>query len=563
MAIRTTMPLGELLIANEVITQTQLEEALKHKQTTKSNKYLGEILIDLGFTTELQIKKVLEFQYRIPLVDLSEINIDKEAVTVINEQLARKYNIIPIMRDGNTLTVTMSDPLDYYALDDIKRVTSLDIRQVMSLKDDISNAIDRYYGSESAERAVEALQQEYSTLNVDELAQISENEVANAPVVKLINSIISHAVKAGASDIHIEPMDKDLRIRFRIDGVLQEVMRSPKSAHSSIITRIKIMSALDISEKRIPQDGRVEINVDDRPVDLRISLLPTVYGEKTVIRILGLGKNVTYNRAMIGFSQKNMELFDKIIKSPHGIILVSGPTGSGKSTTLYTVLTELNDVATNVITVEDPVEYKLSGINQVQVNAKAGLTFASGLRSILRQDPDIIMIGEIRDSETAEIAMRAAITGHLVLSTIHTNDAPSSISRLIDMGIQPYLVATSVVGIIAQRLVRKICTKCKQEYLPDHTEMMMLKLREPRKLYKGAGCPACNFTGYSGRTAIHEVLPITKEVKDLIEKRATDEHIRQIAARLGTMSLRESATLLVYDGITTTAELTKVTYSLD
>lgn len=563
MAIRTNMPLGELLVANEVITPAQLDEALKHKQTTKSTKYIGEILIELGFTTELQIKKALEFQYRIPLVDLSEISIDKEAVSTINEQLARKYTIIPILRDGNTLTVTMSDPLDYYALDDIKRVTSLDIRQVMSLKDDIINAIDRYYGSEGAERAVEALKQEYSTINVDELALLSENEVANAPVVKLLNSLISHAIRAGASDIHIEPMDKDLRIRFRVDGVLQEVMRSPKSAHSSITTRIKIMSALDIAEKRLPQDGRVEMNVDDRPVDLRISILPTVYGEKTVIRILGLGKNITYTRSMIGFTEKNMALFDKIVKSPHGIILVSGPTGSGKSTTLYTVLTELNEITSNIITVEDPVEYKLAGINQVQVNMKAGLTFASGLRSILRQDPDIIMIGEIRDAETAEIAIRAAITGHLVLSTIHTNDAPSSIARLIDMGIQPYLVSTSVVGIVAQRLVRKICTKCKQEYTPDHSELMMLKLREPRKLYRGAGCPTCNFTGYSGRTAIHEVIPVSKEIKDLIEKRATSEQIRQISARHGTISLRESAMLLVLDGITTTTELLKVTYSLD
>ncbi|MDR1689842.1 MAG: Flp pilus assembly complex ATPase component TadA [Clostridiales bacterium] len=557
------MPLGELLITNDVITKEQLDEALKHKQTSKTNKYLGEILVELGHTTELQIKKALEFQYRIPLVDITEINIDKEAVACINEQLARKYSLIPIMREGNILTVTMADPLDYYALDDIKRVTSYEIRQVMSIKDDIINAIDRFYGGESAERAVEALQAEYAELSADELAQLSEGEVSNAPIVKLINSIISHAVKTGASDIHIEPMDKDIRVRFRVDGALQEVMRSPKTAHGPLTTRIKIMSALDIAEKRIPQDGRIETIIDGRSVDLRISILPTVYGEKTVIRVLGLGKNVTYSRDKIGFTEQNNKLFESIIKSPNGIILVSGPTGSGKSTTLYTVLTELNSIDTNIITVEDPVEYKLAGINQVQVNAKAGLTFANGLRSILRQDPDIIMIGEIRDGETAEIAMRAAITGHLVLSTIHTNDAPSSISRLVDMGIQPYLVSTSVVGIIAQRLVRKICTRCKKEYMPDHGEMMMLKLKEPRPLYKGAGCPACNHTGYSGRTAIHEVLPISKEIKDLIEKRATVEQIRQIATRLGTISLRESAALLVFNGTTTTSELLKVTYSLD
>jgi len=562
-AVRTNMPLGELLIQNEVITQAQLDEALKHKQASKTTKYLGEILIDLGFTSELDIKKALEFQYRIPLINFDELNIDKEAVSVIGEALARKYILIPILKEDNVLTVAMSDPLAYEPMDDMKRITPLEIRQVMGLKDDILNAIERYYGSEGAEKAVEALQGEYELLNADELAQLSEGEVANAPVVKLINSLISHAIRAGASDIHIEPMEKDVRMRFRVDGVCQEVMRSPKAAHSSITTRIKIIASLDIAEKRIPQDGRVEMNVDNRNVDLRISILPTVYGEKTVIRILGRGKNVTYNRAAIGFTPKNLELFDKIIKSPNGIILVSGPTGSGKSTTLYTVLAELNDIETNVITVEDPVEYKMSGINQVQVNAKAGLTFASGLRSILRQDPDIIMIGEIRDGETAEIAMRAAITGHLVLSTIHTNDAPSSISRLVDMGIQPYLVATSVVGIVAQRLVRKICPKCKTEYMPDHSESMMLRLKEPRPLYKGVGCPSCNFTGYAGRTAIHEVLPITKELKDLIEKRATVEQMRQLGTRLGTISLRDSAQLLVLEGVTTTTELLKVTYSLD
>ena len=563
LALRTNMPLGELLIANEVITREQLEETFRHKQTTKSSKRVGELLVDLGYTTELNIKKALEFQYRIPLVDLNEINIDKDAATLINEQLARKYVCIPIKVDDNILTVAMHDPLDFDAIDDIKRVTPLELNPVMAIQEDILNAIQRYYGSESAERAVEQLQADYEILAADELAQLTEGDIANAPVVQLINSIISHAIRAGASDIHIEPMENDVRVRFRIDGVCQEVMRSPKAAHSSITTRIKIIASLDIAEKRIPQDGRVEMTVDDRTVDLRISLLPTVYGEKTVIRVLGLGKVKTYTRAAIGFTEKNLELFDRIIKSPNGIILVSGPTGSGKSTTLYTVLTELNNVDTNIITVEDPVENKLAGINQVQVNVKAGLTFSSGLRSILRQDPDIIMIGEIRDGETAEIAMRAAITGHLVLSTIHTNDAPSSISRLVDMGIQPYLVATSVVGIIAQRLVRKICAKCKVEYMPDHTELMMLKLRDPKPLYKGAGCPSCNFTGYAGRTAIHEVLPISKELKDLIEKKATVEQLRQLGTRLGTISLRDSAMQLVLEGTTTTTELLKVTYSID
>lgn len=566
MAVRTQMPLGELLILNEVITQPQLDEALRHKQTVKGKK-LGQILIDLGFTQEIDIKKALEYQYRYPLIDLSNTAVDKDAVSTITEQLARQYLVIPYERDANTLTVAMNDPLDLDAIDDIRRATApLEIRAAIALKDDIISAIDRYYGTESASRAVESLKDDYISLDADELSKISESEVANAPVVKLIDSILSNAIKTGASDIHIEPMEKDVRVRFRTDGSLHEVMRLPKNALSATVTRIKIISSLDIAERRIPQDGRVEMLIDERRVDLRISILPTVYGEKTVIRVLGRGKTVTYNRAAIGFTPKNMELFDTIIKSSNGIILVSGPTGSGKSTTLYTVLSEKNTIDTNVITVEDPVENKLDGINQVQVNVKAGLTFSSGLRSILRQDPDIIMIGEIRDGETAEIAMRAAITGHLVFSTIHTNDAPSSISRLVDMGVQPYLVATSVVGIIAQRLVRKVCNRCKLDYEPDPTEIKLFQDNDeepPTALFKGEGCPQCHNTGYFGRTAIHEVLPIGREIKELIEKNATVDELRQAGVRNGTRSLMQSCLGLVRDGVTSMAELNKVTYTLE
>lgn len=563
MAIKANKPLGAILVETGVITQNQLDDAINKNRESAVKRRLGETLIELGYTTELQILKTLEFQYRIPFVDLAEIEIDKEAVSLVNEQIARRNTLIPIKKENNTLTVAMADPLNYLALDDVKRVTGLEIHQLIALSSDITNAVERFYSSEEAQLAVAALQDEYRLINMDELSYISENEVSNAPVVKLINSTISHAIKTRASDIHIEPMKNDLRIRFRIDGMLQEVMRSPKSAHSAIVTRIKIMSNLDIAEKRVPQDGRVEVEIDQHTVDLRISILPTVYGEKVVIRVLSMLNGEAYSQEKLGFTDKNLELYKKIMKSPNGIILVSGPTGSGKTTTLYTALSELNQIHTNIITVEDPVEYKLEGISQVAVNPRAGLTFASGLRSILRQDPDIIMIGEIRDGETAQIAMRAAITGHLVLSTIHTNDAPSSISRLIDMGIEPYLAASSIVGVIAQRLVRKICPKCKKEYKPDHGEMMMLKLKSPAPLYKGAGCPYCNFTGYVGRTAIHEILPVTREIKDLIEKRATTENIRNMATRQGSMSLRESAELLVLNGTTTTDEMIKVTYSLD
>jgi type IV pilus assembly protein PilB len=353
-----------------------------------------------------------------------------------------------------------------------------------------------------------------------------------------------------------------MRVRMRLDGVLQEVMNAPKNAHAAVITRIKIIGGMDIAEKRIPQDGRVETVIAGRAVDMRLSILPTVNGEKVVIRILGR-TDVAFSKNMLGLSPTNEAMFDKIVKSPHGIILVSGPTGSGKTTTLYTILKDLNQPTTNIVTVEDPVEYRMSGINQVQVNVRAGMTFASGLRSILRQDPDIILIGEIRDGETAEIAIRASITGHLVLSTIHTNDAASTITRLVDMGVEPFLVSSSVVGVISQRLVRKICPRCKETYKPSHAEAMQLKMREPKPLFRGAGCPECGYSGYKGRTAIHEILVVTKEIREMIDRRASDDQIRAVAARQGTSTLMETCINLVLDGITTTQEMLKVTYTVD
>ena len=555
------LQLGEILLRSGVVTHDQLDLAIE-TQKQSDNLKLGEALLELGFVTELQVAKALEIQFRIPLLNLAETEIDKDAVTVINEALARKHVLIPVRLENEVLTVAISDPLNFYATDDIRRATGLNIRTVISTKGEILGAIDRMYGNESAERAAEDLSQEYELVDFEGLAQITENEVANAPVVRLVNSIIQHAAKAGASDIHFEPMENALRIRFRIDGKLQEVMRPTKSAHPAIVTRIKIMCNLDISEKRIPQDGRVNTEIDGRKIDLRISVLPTAYGEKIVIRLLGLG-NTTYSIDKLGLSETNRTMFDKIIKSANGIILVSGPTGSGKTTTLYSALMDLNKVETNIITVEDPVEFKMDGVNQVQVNTRAGLTFATGLRSILRQDPDIIMIGEIRDAETAQIAMRAAITGHLVLSTIHTNDAPSSIARLIDMGIEPFLAASSLVGVIAQRLVRKLCPRCKQAFRTESSDMSILRLTEPREIYRAVGCHACNNSGYAGRKAIHEVLPIGREIKELIEAKATTEQIRQAAFKLGTTSLSDNASKLVLDGTTTIEELIAVTYTLE
>lgn len=553
--------LGEILIDIGAINEEQLQLALDASR--EQGTLLGDTLVSLGLLDEKALFKGLEYVYHLPYVDLSNILLDKAATAKIPEALAKKHHLIPVSMEANVLSIVMEDPLNFFAVDDVKNISNMEVSVtgIAPLKS-IQAAIDRYYGGEVAEKAFEDLRREYSNLNSVDLAGLSENEVASAPVVRLINSLLQQAAKSKASDIHIEPMADLLKVRFRIDGQLQEVMTSTMAVHSAIVTRIKIMGGMNIAEKRLPQDGRYETEVDGQSIDLRISILPIVYGEKVVIRLLG-GSAGALERDQLGLTGNNVELFDKITASSHGIILVSGPTGSGKTTTLYSLLKEINKPEVNIITVEDPVEYKLEGINQVQVNVKAGLTFANGLRSILRQDPDIIMIGEIRDAETAEIAIRASITGHLVLSTIHTNDAPSSVTRLVDMGIEPYLVSASVVGVIAQRLVRNICPRCKTSYRPSHNEMLMLGMKEPAPLYKGEGCPYCNFTGYRGRSAIFEIMMVTREIRELVNRRATQDQIQQMALRQGTQTLRQNCSDLVLAGTTTFEELMKVTYTLD
>jgi type IV pilus assembly protein PilB len=552
--------LGELLIEAELITRDQLDEALTLQKS--SGKKLGEVLLDMNAISERKILEILEFQLQVPLVDLGLFEIDKEAPLLINEAMARRHNILPISRENSQIILAMSDPLNFQAIDDVRLFSGMTVKPVIALQAEIISMIDRYYSREGAEKAVEDISKDFNFEQISEQDADQLSEIKNAPVVRLVNSIIQHAVRARASDIHIEPFETSLRVRFRIDGELQEIMKSTKTAHPALVTRIKIMSKLDIAEKRLPQDGRIEMTVEGRDVDLRISLLPTVYGEKVVMRILGRN-DMLMSKAQLGFSEDNVVLFNRIIRSSNGIILVTGPTGSGKTTTLYAVLRELNKINRNIITVEDPVEYHLEGISQVQVNVKAGLTFANGLRSILRQDPDIIMIGEIRDAETAQIAVRAAITGHLVLATVHTNDTASTITRLIDMGIEPYLVSSSVVGITAQRLMRRICSNCKTSYIPDRTEMEILKIREPIPVFRGAGCSSCNHTGYRGRIAIHEILPINSQIRELIDKKASIDHVRSVAIRQGTTTLRENSTALVLKGVTTTEELLKVTYSVE
>lgn len=555
--MRNRMRLGDLLISVGKLSQDQLENALKVQKAT--GKKLGELLVDEGYVTERDIIQVLEFQYGIPHVDLEKYFIDSNVAKSISEKLARKHILIPINIDRGKIVVSMADPLNIFAIDDIKMVTGMDVKPVISTRLNILNAIDKYYGKETAENAVKEFTEQKHIEDIEDINEELISDINNSPVVRLVNSIISQAVKAKASDIHIEPYENTLRIRFRIDGDLHEIMSPTKSAHSAIITRIKIMSNMDIAERRIPQDGRIEMKIDGVEIDLRISIIPTVFGEKVVIRLLDRS-SFLMSKEKLGFTKQNLEKFDNIINSPNGIILVTGPTGSGKTTTLYTSLRELNTIDKNIVTIEDPVEYRLDGINQTQVNTKTGMTFASGLRSILRQDPDIIMIGEIRDDETAQIAVRAAITGHLVISTMHTNDAPSTIARLRDMGVEPYLISSSIIGIIAQRLIKRICDGCKISYEPSEVEKKLLNVDNDFKLHKGKGCSRCNETGYKGRIAIHEVMSITNDIKNLIDEKDSSTAIKDKAKENGLKTIEDNCKELVIKGITTIEELNKVIY---
>lgn len=558
---KTKKRLGDILVLDGVITEDQLYKALSLQKGT-GNK-LGAILIAQGWLTEDQLFRVLEEQYQIPYIDINTIYIDPKVPKLISEILARKHMAIPVKLDKNRLTIAMVDPLDIIAKDDIRITTGLEIEVVISQQQDIARAINRYYdSSERAEKAVEEFRSQAGLVEEEDAEE--DADVTNAPMVRLVNTIIAQAVRSKASDIHIEPQEKNVRIRYRIDGELREVMSPSKATHSAIVTRIKIMGKMNISEKRIPQDGRVETVIEGYPIDMRLSVLPTVYGEKIVIRLLDRS-GLMIRKDELGFTDWNLSQLERIMKVPEGIILVTGPTGSGKTTTLYTLLKELNKESKNIITVEDPVEYRLEGINQVQVNNKAGLTFANGLRSILRQDPDIIMVGEIRDAETAEIAVRASITGHIVLSTIHTNDTASTISRLEDMGIESYLISSSVVGIIAQRLVKKLCLKCKttQQATPDELKLLGMPLDTEMDISKSKGCNSCGHTGYSGRTAIHEVLVIDREIRNMIVLGKSIDEVKQRARQKGMTTLNETARELVIKGVTSVDEMLRMTFSFD
>lgn len=558
---RIVKRLGDLLVEAGKITENQLQDALKKQKVF--GKRLGEILIEADYIKEEDIIDVLEIQLGLQRVYLDFIDFDLKVVKIVPENLARKYNLVPISIKDNKINVAMSDPLNIFAQDDVKVASGYEVNPMIAAEAEIKKTIDKLYSGQKVEKAAEEFTKEHK-LKLEKEEQSLEDivDINNAPIIKLVDLILSDAVKSGSSDIHIEPFLGYIKVRYRIDGELQEKKRLPIESLGALITRIKILSNMNIAERRIPQDGRMKITIDDEEIDLRVSSLPTIHGEKIVIRILR-NTNVHIGKEKLGMSADNIEKLNRIIKSPYGIILVTGPTGSGKSTTLYTILNELNSNDTNIITVEDPVEYVMEGINQVNVNVKAGLTFANGLRSILRQDPDIVMIGEMRDSETAEIAVRAAITGHLVLSTIHTNDAPSTIVRLEDMGIEPYLVASSVVGIMAQRLIRKICPFCKEEYDADNYEKSVLGIakNENIKLSKGRGCPKCNGTGYLGRIGVYEIMEINKEIRELIMKNATTDELRRFSIENGMKTIKKSCEELVIKNKTTVEELVKIAFS--
>lgn len=555
------MRLGDIMVIEGYITGEQLDSALAEQK--KHGTKLGATLIQMGLITDQTLYEVLGEQFGIPYIDIATMYIDPKVPKIIPESLAKKHLLIPVKIDGNSLTIAMDDPLDIIAQDDVRLVTGMEINPVISPTQDIKNAINKYYDtSAQAQKAIEEFAAQKTDFRQEE--KVEDADVASAPIVRLVNTIILQAHKSKASDIHVEPYENVLRIRIRIDGELRELMSHDMSMHAPLVTRIKIMGKMNISEKRIPQDGRIETVIDGNAIDMRISVLPTVYGEKVVIRLLdrsGLG----LNKEQLGFSPSNLEKLNKLMLAPQGIILLTGPTGSGKTTTLYTILKELNQPNKNLITVEDPVEYRLDGINQVQVNVKAGMTFPAALRSILRQDPDIIMVGEIRDNETAEIAVRASITGHLVLSTIHTNDTVSTIARLVDMEVPSYLVASALVGVIAQRLVRKVCPRCGEAHFATELEKEYLGIPKDQtvSIVKGKGCPYCGGSGYKGRTAVHEVLIVDRRFEQLISAQASEAELWKAAREAGLTTLNENCRDLVLAGKTTIDELIRAAYTFD
>lgn len=547
---QTRRRLGDLLIESGLLTADQLKATLKEKPAEQK---LGDALLHRGYITEQQLIEVLEFQLGIPHISLYRYPFDTSLFTLIPKETAKRNLVIPLKKEGDKLFVAMSDPMDFYTIDDLRLSTGFQIETAIATKDDIIRAINKYYDID--EGFEELIGQEYVLETVKE-EKITE---ADSPIVRLVNQLLSNAGTSKASDIHIDPQETKVVIRYRIDGMLRVERVLPKHMQNVLTARIKIMANLDITENRVPQDGRFKVNLDFHPVDLRVSTMPTVYGEKIVLRLLDMGSTLN-DINKLGFNSLNMSRFNNMITRPNGIVLITGPTGSGKSSTLYAALNKLNSDEVNIITIEDPVEYQIEGINQIQVNPNVGMTFAAGLRSILRQDPNVIMVGEIRDKETAEVAVRASLTGHLVLSTLHTNDALTSVSRMIDMGVEPFLVASSLSGVVSQRLVRKVCRDCAESYAPTKRELDIFSKRgiEIAEVWRGRGCASCNMTGYRGRIAIHEVLAMNEELRRAIMNEEPVTKLREIAVKNKTIFLIDDGLLKVKQGMTSTEEVLRV-----
>ncbi|MEE9152730.1 MAG: type IV-A pilus assembly ATPase PilB [candidate division NC10 bacterium] len=557
--------LGEMLVKSKLISDDQLKKALT--QQSSGGGRLGSNLVKLGYLSEEDITSFLSKQYGVPSINLAHFEIDQSVIKLVPAEIAQKHMVIPINRKGNVITVAMADPSNIFAIDDIKFLSGFKVEPVVAAETSIKNAINKHYDSAGLvqdimrdfdDREVSTVDEGDEGPDVGDLQRATED----APVVKLVNLILSDAIKKGASDIHIEPYEKSFRVRLRIDGILYDVMQPPMKLKAAIISRVKIMSQLDIAERRLPQDGRIKIRMGQKEIDFRVSTLPTLFGEKVVLRLLDKS-NLQLDMTALGFEPQALQIFEKSILLPYGMVLVTGPTGSGKTTSLYSALHRLNTTETNIMTAEDPVEFNLQGVNQVQMKPEIGLNFATALRSFLRQDPDIIMVGEIRDYETAEIAIKAAMTGHLVLSTLHTNDAPSTISRLINMGVEPFLVSASTNMILAQRLCRKICNSCKEEISVPRQALVDTGFtpEEAKALvcYQGKGCMECNDTGYRGRIALYEVLAITDDIKDAILQGAAASEIKELGRKNGMRTLRESGLQKIREGMTTIPETMRVT----
>lgn len=567
------LKIGEMLVKAGVITQAQLDKALEEQRARGGR--IGEILQRLGYVTEEDITECLSHQYGVPSINLRDFPVEKDVARLVDEEAARKYTVIPIAKSGQTITLAMADPTNIFAIDEITFSTGFKVDPVLASEEAIRDAIEKIYGTtrevelqkviedlaQVQEEALEVLEEE-EELDVAELAK----ESTEAPVVRLVNIILTDAIKRGASDIHIEPYEKTFRVRYRIDGVLQEVMTPPLKLKDAITSRIKILAKLDIAEKRLPQDGRIKLKAKiegrTRELDYRVSTVPTLFGEKVVLRLLDK-ENLRLDMTKLGFEKSSLKKFEDAILKPYGMVLVTGPTGSGKTNTLYSAISRINTPEVNIMTAEDPVEFQLPGVNQVQMKESIGLNFAAALRAFLRQDPNIILVGEIRDFETAEIAIKAALTGHLVLSTLHTNDAPSTISRLMNMGIEPFLVATSVNVIAAQRLVRRICTYCKEEVEVPIQALLAVGFSEAEahslKIYRGKGCDKCGGTGYKGRVGLFEVMEISEDIRELILSGATVVELRRKAIEEGMITLRQSGLHKIREGITTIDEVVRET----